>query len=843
MPCVPGETSMQACPNCATLIDVRQQEPLARIDCPACGTPMRVNRQLNQFSIVEHLGTGGVGEVYKALDRRLNRLVALKLLRKELSTDDKYIDKLEEEARITASINHPHVVKVFSFDQDDGQYYIAMELVDKGSLDDLMQLQNRVAEMQVLQVGRQVASGLQAAHDRGMIHRDVKPGNILFADAHTAKITDFGLALLAGHEAESGGEIWGTPYYIAPEKLNHEPEDFRSDIYSLGGTLFHAVAGRPPFEAESAPLVALKHLKSRAVSLQAFAPDVSGETAYVINRMLAKDPGQRYGSYPELIDHLQYAIDTLAASTARPRAAKPRVVVRAPHQNNLAGILTLLLLVLMLAGGVAAYVYRERIFGPAIQPAEAQVNPAAADADKKVAVEALYEEARHQLAEGQYAAAQASFAALATRSDLPQPLASWNRLHEGMAALLNHQPAEARHIFASLENAGPYSRAESQRSLAGFFVEVGRNVAEGRTIPADAVKLWSNDTFEAEALLLFALADWERGDFEPAAALFREYQAGRPPAPYQWISDYEPIARRCLHDYGLYTALEARRRAATSPASPEWQAEYNQARGELQTTGKMVEAFFNAENQWRQAAAVTPTPTSKAASKLPVLTLKPATAAKTTPFGDLAAATNNALAVSAGILNADAETVRWQAARDSYVQMLGLYHFDEAAAVIGRAELSNPDLQRARDLLKSRAQQLIAFKRELVADINTRGYPQAVVSRRNVAFPRGIVKASANSFEAATPYGTIAVPWTDFAPKALLGIGSYFADSTADVQQAAARRWLLATFALETGQPREARELASRAAQDRPEYRAEMAPFLASLNAPMPLAASSAAKR
>ena len=293
---------------------------------------MRVKRQLNQFSIVEHLGTGGMGAVYKALDRSLNRMVALKLLRKELSADENYIAKLEEEARITASINHPYVVKVFSFDQDDGQYYIAMELVDKGSLDDLMQLQNRVAEMQVLQVGLQVASGLHAAHERGLIHRDVKPGNILFADAHTAKITDFGLALLAEHEAESRGEIWGTPYYIAPEKLNNEPEDFRSDIYSLGGTLFHAVAGRPPFEAESASLVALKHLKSRAVSLQAFAPDVSGETAYVINRMLNKDPGQRYNSYPELIDHLQYAIDTLAANTAKPRAAKQRVVVDAPSR-------------------------------------------------------------------------------------------------------------------------------------------------------------------------------------------------------------------------------------------------------------------------------------------------------------------------------------------------------------------------------------------------------------------------------------------------------------------------------------------------------------------------------
>ncbi len=380
----PSDACLQACPNCAALVDIRDEEPLAKFHCPICGTAMRASRQFNHFSIVEHLGTGGMGAVYKALDRNLNRMVALKLLRKELSADDNYIAKLEEEARITASINHPYVVKVFSFGSDHGQYYIAMELVDKGTLDDLMQLQTRIAELQVLQVGLQVASGLNAAHERGLIHRDVKPGNILFADAHTAKITDFGLALLAEQEAESRGEIWGTPYYIAPEKLNNEPEDFRSDIYSLGGTLFHAVAGRPPFEAESASLVALKHLKSRAVSLQAFAPDVSSETAYVINRMLHKDPNQRYASYGELLDHFKYAIDTLNQNAAKPRVPKQRVVVESESQVNVAGVLTLLLLILIVAGGILGFVFRDRLFGNASGKGEATVNPQAAPADARL---------------------------------------------------------------------------------------------------------------------------------------------------------------------------------------------------------------------------------------------------------------------------------------------------------------------------------------------------------------------------------------------------------------------------------------------------------------------------
>jgi serine/threonine protein kinase len=245
-----------------------------------------------------------MGSVYKAVDLNLNREVALKILKKECSANAEERAKLEEEARIIASINHPHVVKVFSFGEDQGQFYLAMELAEKGSLDDLMSLQQRLSEAQVLRVGIQIAEGLDAALEHNLIHRDIKPGNILFADPQTAKLVDFGLAAVINEIAHARGEIWGTPYYIAPEKLDNQPEDFRSDIYSLGGTLFHALAGRPPYEAETASTVALKQLMSQPVSLQTFAPDVSSETAYVINRMLTKDPAERYDQKAELIEHL-----------------------------------------------------------------------------------------------------------------------------------------------------------------------------------------------------------------------------------------------------------------------------------------------------------------------------------------------------------------------------------------------------------------------------------------------------------------------------------------------------------------------------------------------------------
>jgi len=238
---------------------------------------MVVGKFLGDYELLEVMGRGGMGVVYRALDRGLARSVALKILRKDQAQNG-FLSELEAEAAVTASINHPHVVKVFTTGTMQGRFFIAMELVDKGTLDQLIELQGRVGEAQALEIASQMAQGLRAAHQHGLIHRDVKPGNILFADAHTAKIVDFGLAIME-EAAKGSDEIWGTPYYVSPERLDQKPEDFRSDIYSLGATIFHALAGRPPFEAENATMVALKHLKNQAVSLQAFAPWVSGSTA------------------------------------------------------------------------------------------------------------------------------------------------------------------------------------------------------------------------------------------------------------------------------------------------------------------------------------------------------------------------------------------------------------------------------------------------------------------------------------------------------------------------------------------------------------------------------------
>jgi hypothetical protein len=315
------EASGQTCPSCGTLVDTTAAEPLERIPCPNCGKKIRVERTFDHFVVVETLGVGGMGTVYKARDTHLDRFVALKVLRRDLGGEEDYSARLQQEARIAAAVNHPNVVQVFDSGTDHDQFYVVMELVDRGSLDDLMALQPRLTEKQVLETGIQVAKGLRAAHRRGLIHRDVKPANIMFVDEYAAKIGDFGLASTATQRWETDRVIWGTPHYVSPERLNNQPEDFRSDIYSLGATLFHALAGKPPIEGDTNSATALRELKQRPLDLETVAPDVSPATARVLQRMIAANPGERFSSYDDLVGELERALENATdGGTARWRS-------------------------------------------------------------------------------------------------------------------------------------------------------------------------------------------------------------------------------------------------------------------------------------------------------------------------------------------------------------------------------------------------------------------------------------------------------------------------------------------------------------------------------------------
>ncbi|MDD2707457.1 MAG: serine/threonine-protein kinase [Verrucomicrobiae bacterium] len=329
--------------------------------CPECGNYLPV--KISHFDLVDIIGAGGMGAVYRGFDTSLERPIAIKVMREELARNPQFVENFLREARAAAALNHPNVAQIYSFGEENGRYYLVMELLSNGSLDDRIEKSKRLQEVEVLDIGIQVASGLRAAHERNLIHRDIKPGNILFTQSNVAKVVDFGLARFeASSHAQKEEGIWGTPYYIAPEKVADGQEDFRSDIYSLGGTLFHALAGRPPFEAGTSTEVVLKHLRAPSVSLLAFAPECTPQTADVIGRMLKRDPNERPQSYDEVLNDLAYAKRFALEK-------KPMEAVEQKTEFSMGLLIGVLLLILVcISALILVWINRAKIFASPKKP-------------------------------------------------------------------------------------------------------------------------------------------------------------------------------------------------------------------------------------------------------------------------------------------------------------------------------------------------------------------------------------------------------------------------------------------------------------------------------------------
>ncbi|HEY2614384.1 MAG TPA: protein kinase [Chthoniobacterales bacterium] len=563
----------QTCPACATVVDITDAEPLARIACPNCGEKFRIARAFDNFSLLETLGVGGMGSVYKARDTRLDRLVALKILRKELSADPAERRRLEQEARASAAVNDPHVVQVFSSGIDHGQFYLVMELVDHGSLDDLMAEHERLPEEQVLLTGIQVAQGLRAAHKRGLIHRDIKPGNILFAGEHAAKIGDFGLAVAGEQNAETQNEIWGTPYYVAPERLNNEPEDFRSDIYSLGATLFHAIAGRPPIEGDTNSAHALRDLKNEPLSLAKAMPGLRRETVRVIDRMVVPNPEERFASYDELIKELQRAYDALDG-TGRKRKRRWRIFAAVG---------------LFVALAAAAVYFHKARLDEATKAANARIGRAGSG---DATLLHLYDDARRELIAGKYESARAAFNRLANEAQNKQPLLNWIRLHRGLAALLRGFTTQARQAFQELESAGPFSTKPEEAALAHFFPQTAHTLNAPGPVPASAGIPQDPKGPQTFALFLFAMKDWQQSDFANAAGLLERFVKSDAIGDFKWINDYKALAQKFLADYRLYADWKTQSHDFQSAEQiTAALGALRMAQGKLQLRGRLNDAF------------------------------------------------------------------------------------------------------------------------------------------------------------------------------------------------------------------------------------------------------------
>ncbi|MCE0498363.1 MAG: serine/threonine protein kinase [Methylacidiphilales bacterium] len=340
------------CPRCRNAIDVTGLEPGDGITCPYCSNQFPITRQFGNFLLERQLGTGGMGAVYLGQDITLNRVVAVKVLKPELMEDQKFLATFLREAEITASLNDPNIVQVYAFGEHEGIYYMVVEYISGGSLDDKMTKFGRITELEGIEIGLAVARGLDCALQRGLIHRDIKPGNILFNANNAAKVVDFGLSLSFETMDHFDGEIWGTPYYVAPEKLERQPEDFRSDLYSLGATLFHAISGRPPYEGEDPNEVAMKHLSGKVVSLKAFVPDISDQTTFAVSKAMARYPDDRYQSYGEFIEQLEDAKRRITDPQFREKKQQTEEIIETTSESkhNLWLIIGIIVVSVILAG-------------------------------------------------------------------------------------------------------------------------------------------------------------------------------------------------------------------------------------------------------------------------------------------------------------------------------------------------------------------------------------------------------------------------------------------------------------------------------------------------------------
>ena len=287
------------CSRCHAVVDTSAAEPFSTVACANCGTAMKVPARFANFILLDQLGKGGMGAVYKAYDETLGRTVALKVMQQSIGRDRAFVDQFLQEARALAAINHPNIVQIYSYGEENGQPYIVMELVDGGRLDKVHKEHPVLDEVQVLKWALEIIGGLQAADAAGMTHGDIKPANILFDKRGAAKVSDFGLARLNG-EKPKPGEIWGTPYYVAPEVVRGQAPSAGSDIYSLGGTLYHLLTGQPPFNGPTVTETVLERFRHAARGPQELNPRLSGKTAAIVSRMLEVDPMRRYPTYESL---------------------------------------------------------------------------------------------------------------------------------------------------------------------------------------------------------------------------------------------------------------------------------------------------------------------------------------------------------------------------------------------------------------------------------------------------------------------------------------------------------------------------------------------------------------
>ena len=306
------------CDDCECEADVSTLELFQLVECPRCGAEIKIPGTLGPYLVFDVLGSGGMGAVFDAYDTALNRSVAIKVLKPALLEDPESFSSFKFEAQAVARLNHQNIAQIYTFFDAKTSPCIVMERVTGGSLDDMMKARGPLDPGLVMAIGLDIARALDTAAEINIVHGDVKPQNILLDSNMLAKLVDFGLASVDGVGQVEG--IWGTPYYISPESITEKRTDMRSDIYSLGATLYHAIAGHPPFDGDGPKETALMRIDTKPPLLSDSARAVTPQLDDIIDRMMNPVPMRRYPTYKSLIG------DLAKVATSGPKGG-PRVSI------------------------------------------------------------------------------------------------------------------------------------------------------------------------------------------------------------------------------------------------------------------------------------------------------------------------------------------------------------------------------------------------------------------------------------------------------------------------------------------------------------------------------------
>jgi serine/threonine-protein kinase len=262
-----------------------------------------------RYRLDAQIGTGGMSTVYRAFDTVLERQVAIKLMHREIASDSDQLERFRREARAVAQLNHPHIVTVIDAGEDDQTPYIVFEYVEGETLKDRIRRHGRLPIQESIAYAIEIARALGVAHDRGIVHRDVKPQNVLVDEEGSAKVTDFGIARTLDQEGlTADGRVLGTTDYVSPEQALGHPVTGQSDLYSLGIVLFEMLTGDVPFKGDNQVAVAMKHVREQLPDVQLRRPEVSSALAAVLDRATAKDTDERYATDQELIADLEQVL-------------------------------------------------------------------------------------------------------------------------------------------------------------------------------------------------------------------------------------------------------------------------------------------------------------------------------------------------------------------------------------------------------------------------------------------------------------------------------------------------------------------------------------------------------